>query len=82
MQTGHLSWIPVVWTVPMAMLVSAILHANNWRDAITDTEKRVKTVASLLGDSGSLRYYHFLVFGPFLILLGLIFLPRDLRRPC
>jgi 1,4-dihydroxy-2-naphthoate octaprenyltransferase len=75
-QTGHLSWIPVVWTVPMAMLVSAILHANNWRDAITDAEKRVKTVASLLGDSGSLRYYHFLVFGPFLILLGLIILPR------
>jgi 1,4-dihydroxy-2-naphthoate octaprenyltransferase len=77
-QARHLSWIPVVWTVPMAMLVSAILHANNWRDSITDTEKRVKTVAGLLGDSGSLRYYHLLVFGPFLILLGLIFLPRVL----
>jgi 1,4-dihydroxy-2-naphthoate octaprenyltransferase len=74
-QTKHLSWIPVVWTVPMALLVSAILHANNWRDSITDTDKRVKTVASLLGDEGSLKYYHVLVFGPFLILLALIFLP-------
>ena len=74
-QTHHLSWIPVVWTVPMAMLVIAILHANNWRDSITDTEKRVRTLAGLLGDAGSLRYYHLLVFGPFLILLGLIFLP-------
>jgi 1,4-dihydroxy-2-naphthoate octaprenyltransferase len=77
-QTRTLSWIPVVWTIPMAMLVSAILHANNWRDSSSDTEKKVMTVATLLGDSGSFRYYHFLVFGPFLIDLGLILLPRSL----
>jgi 1,4-dihydroxy-2-naphthoate octaprenyltransferase len=75
-QTKRLSWIPVVWAVPMAMLVIAILHANNWRDAVTDTERRVKTVAGLLGDEGSLKYYHVLVFGPFLILLALMLLPR------
>jgi 1,4-dihydroxy-2-naphthoate octaprenyltransferase len=75
-QTKRLSWIPVVWAVPMAMLVIAILHANNWRDAVTDTERRVKTVACLLGDEGSLKYYHVLVFGPFLILLALMLLPR------
>jgi 1,4-dihydroxy-2-naphthoate octaprenyltransferase len=77
-QTRTLSWIPAIWTIPMAMLVSAILHANNWRDSSSDTDKKVKTVATLLGDAGSLRYYHFLVFGPFLIDLGLIFLPRSL----
>jgi 1,4-dihydroxy-2-naphthoate octaprenyltransferase len=71
-QTRSFSWIPVVWTVPMALLVSAILHANNWRDMITDREKRVTTVASLLGDRGSLFYYGFLIFGPFAIDLGLI----------
>lgn len=75
-QTGHLSWIPAVWAVPMAMLVSAILHANNWRDAISDTEKRVTTMASLLGDLGSLLYYQALIFGPFFILLALMVLPR------
>jgi 1,4-dihydroxy-2-naphthoate octaprenyltransferase len=69
------SWIPVVWTIPMAMLVSAILHANNWRDTISDQEKRVTTVASLLGDKGSFYYYGFLIFGPFVIVLGLIFIP-------
>ncbi len=75
-QTGHLSWIPAVWAVPMAMLVIAILHANNWRDAISDTEKRVTTIASLLGDSGSLLYYQALILGPFLILAALMVLPR------
>jgi 1,4-dihydroxy-2-naphthoate octaprenyltransferase len=75
-QTRTFSWIPVVWTIPMAMLVSAILHANNWRDSVSDTERRVTTVASLLGDRGSLYYYGFLIFGASAIVLGLIFVPR------
>lgn len=76
-QTKTFSWIPVVWTIPMAMLVSAILHANNWRDSTSDREKRVRTVAALLGDAGSFHYYHVLVFAPFLIVLALMFLPRS-----
>ncbi len=75
-QTQSFSWLPVIWTVPMAMLVSAILHANNWRDSVTDRERRVTTVASLLGDRGSLYYYGFLIFGPFFIDLALISIPR------
>ena len=74
-QTRRFSWIPVIWTVPMAMLVVAILHANNWRDSISDRERRVTTVAALLGDRGSLFYYGFLVFGSLTIVVGLIFLP-------
>lgn len=62
-QTGRFSWLPVVWTVPMAMLVIGILHANNWRDIATDSERRVRTVAGILGDRGSLRYYAVLLFG-------------------
>jgi 1,4-dihydroxy-2-naphthoate octaprenyltransferase len=73
-QTKSFSWIPVVWAVPMAMLVSAILHANNWRDTLSDKERRVTTVASLLGDKGSFFYYGFLIFGPFIIILGLMFI--------
>jgi len=71
-QTGSFSWIPLVWTVPMGMLVSAILHANNWRDAISDRERKVTTVAALLGDQKSLYYYGFLILAPFLIDLALI----------
>ena len=75
-QTGRFSWIPVIWTVPMAMLVSAILHANNWRDIVSDTERRVRTFASILGDKGSLTYYGFLLFGSMAIIFGLMLIPR------
>jgi 1,4-dihydroxy-2-naphthoate octaprenyltransferase len=75
-QTQEFSWIPVIWTVPMAMLVSAILHANNWRDTVSDTERRVKTFASILGDRGSFAYYGFLIFGSLAIIFGLVIVPR------
>ncbi len=75
-QTGTFSWLPVLWTVPMALLVIAILHANNWRDIRSDGERRVTTVAGLLGDRGSLAYYGCLIFGPFLIDALLIAVPR------
>lgn len=75
-QTMAFSWLPVLWTVPMALLVSAILHANNWRDILTDSEKRVTTVAGVLGDRGSLAYYGCLVFAPFFIDMAFIAVPR------
>jgi len=75
-QTRSFSWLPVLWALPMAMLVGAILHANNWRDILSDRERRVNTVAGLFGDKGSLIYYGVLIFGGFLIDLALIVLPR------
>ena len=75
-QAKAFSWLPVLWTVPMALLVSAILHANNWRDILTDGEKRVTTVAGVLGDRGSLAYYGCLVFAPFFIDMTFIAVPR------
>lgn len=75
-QTGSLSWIPVIWSIPMSTLVIAILHANNWRDIKSDTEGNIITIASLLGDKKSLRYYGFLIYGPFLMVLALILLPH------
>jgi len=80
-QTRAFSWLPVLWTVPMALLVIAILHANNWRDILTDGEKRVTTVAGVLGDRGSLAYYGCLIFAPFLIDLALIVVPRLVGGP-
>lgn len=75
-QTKSFSWLPVLWTVPMALLVIAILHANNWRDIPSDGERRVTTVAGLLGDRGSLAYYGCLLFVPFLLDLAFIAVPR------
>jgi len=75
-QTGTFSWIPVLWTVPMAMLVIGILHANNWRDIVSDSDRRVRTFASILGDKGSEAYYAFLIFGSMAIIFGLMLIPR------
>jgi 1,4-dihydroxy-2-naphthoate octaprenyltransferase len=75
-QTRTFSWLPVIWVIPMAMLVSAILHANNWRDTLSDRERRVSTVAAILGDKGSLVYYGVLVFAGFFFDPALILLPR------
>ncbi len=74
-QTGTFSWIPVIWALPMSMLVIGILHANNWRDITSDREGSIYTIASMLGDKASLRYYGYLIFGPFFVVLALIVLP-------
>ena len=73
-QTGRLSWLPVIWAVPMSMLVVAIVHANNWRDIAGDTGRTVTTMASMLGDRGSLIYYGILTFGPFAIIAALMWI--------
>lgn len=75
-QTGHFSWLPVIWAIPMSLFVIAILHANNWRDTVSDSGSGIKTVASVLGDQPSLFYYGLLIFSPFLILIGLMIFPR------
>lgn len=75
-QTGTLSWLPVVWSIPLSILVVAILHANNWRDMGGDREKECRTVANILGDRGSATYYAFLLISPFAVIVALIALPR------
>lgn len=80
-QARSFSWVPVIWTVPMAMLVSAILHANNWRDAQSDRERGVITIAGLLRDRGSLVYYGILIFGPLLYVAALTLVPRAAGKP-
>ncbi|MHB8054813.1 MAG: UbiA family prenyltransferase [Candidatus Aminicenantales bacterium] len=74
-QARSFSWLPVVWAAPMAMLVSGILHANNWRDIAADAKGKIRTCAVILGDRGSLRYYAFLLFGSQILVLAFITLP-------
>jgi 1,4-dihydroxy-2-naphthoate octaprenyltransferase len=74
-QTGAFAWVPMIWTVPMSLLVVGILHANNWRDIRYDKNGGIRTIAGLLGDRRSQSYYSFLIFGPFALILILIFFP-------
>lgn len=72
-QTGFPSWLPVIWALPMGLLVIGILHANNWRDIAGDKASGFHSVASLLGDRASLAYYGFLLFCPFILVLLFVF---------
>jgi len=75
-QTKEFSWLPIIWAIPIGLLVSGILHANNWRDTPTDTSTGIQTMASIMGDKKSLIYFGMLIFGPFILLLGFMFIPR------
>jgi len=71
-QSGFLSWLPVVWAVPIALLVVGILHANNWRDIDRDTSQGYQTVAAWLSDRRSALYYFFLLLLPYFIVFILV----------
>ena len=73
-QTGSLSWTPVLWAIPMSIFVVGILHANNWRDIQSDRAGGIQTMASVLGDTASEGYYIFLLLSPFAIILLYLFL--------
>lgn len=80
-QTGRFSWLPILHAVPVALLVIGILHANNWRDTATDRAAGFRTVATLLGDRGSLIYYAGLLMVPFLWVTAAVLWSRQTARP-
>lgn len=75
-QTSSFSFLPIVWAVPQALLIIGILHGNNWRDISGDSEHGFSTVASRLGDSGSQRYYRFLLYTPFALMFLYVVVPH------
>jgi 1,4-dihydroxy-2-naphthoate polyprenyltransferase len=56
-QTGRLAWTPVLYGLPVGLLIWAILHANNLRDVETDRAVAITTVAMLLGPTGARALY-------------------------
>ncbi|MBA2431056.1 MAG: prenyltransferase [Chthoniobacterales bacterium] len=72
-------WLLVAFiSIPICLLVDAILHANNLRDASDDRAARVRTLATTLSPESGKRLQLFLLFGPLaFVLLGVLsgFLP-------
>jgi 1,4-dihydroxy-2-naphthoate polyprenyltransferase len=63
----------VIWiSVPIGLLVAAILHANNMRDLDADKAKNKRTLANLLGRQASRWEYYFLVGGSYILLVLLV----------
>ncbi len=62
--------VPV--SVPMALLVTAILHGNNLRDRVTDRAAGVRTLAGVMSPTAARWFFAALVLLPYLVVLSLV----------
>lgn len=70
--SGFFSWKPIFASVPIGLLVSLVLLANNLRDKEYDKKVGVTTLVTGLDESRGLRYYKALLFSSFIITALLI----------
>ena len=71
-QRGSFSGQPVCVSIPIGILVALILFANNIRDLASDTQARVRTIATVLRKEGAVKLYRSLIFASYGITLLLI----------
>jgi 1,4-dihydroxy-2-naphthoate octaprenyltransferase len=64
-QTGTVGWPAVLLSIPVGLLVTAILQANNIRDIADDTEAGKRTLATYIGRRWANREYLVLLFGAY-----------------
>lgn len=62
----------ILLSIPIGLLVAAILHANNMRDLEGDLEKGKRTLANIFGRDASKYEYLVLVGGSYVLLLVLV----------
>ena len=74
-QTEQWSWQPVIVSLPIAFLVTAILQANNLRDIENDRTHGKRTVATLIGRRAATIEYAALIAASYVVLLALV--PAD-----
>ena len=66
--TGTFDWRLVVFSVPAGLLVTAILHGNEWRDIAEDTRLGFSTYSGRAGRTAAYRAYAGLIIGAYLTL--------------
>ncbi len=69
-QTGRLLPEAVWASAPAGLLITAIVHANNMRDADSDRGSGIRTLAGKLGPAGSRFFYRALLFIPYAFALA------------
>jgi 1,4-dihydroxy-2-naphthoate octaprenyltransferase len=70
-QAGRFDLAPALISLPVALLVAAIMHANNLRDIEPDRARGKVTVANLLGPARAAWEYHLLVLGAYALVAAL-----------
>lgn len=71
-QVEKINWLPVVYSIPISLLVTAILHGNNIRDRANDHNAGISTLAISAGERGAVALYVGLVAGAYLWIPGLV----------
>jgi len=71
-QTAHISYIPFLAFLPIAILVVGILHGNNMRDIADDIRAGYRTLAGILGVKGSQVYYTILILAAYISLVVMV----------
>jgi 1,4-dihydroxy-2-naphthoate octaprenyltransferase len=66
--TGQFSWQALVLSIPVGLLVAAILHGNEWRDITDDARAGMATLSIRYGRRAAYFLYISLVVGAYLAL--------------
>jgi 1,4-dihydroxy-2-naphthoate polyprenyltransferase len=92
-QAKQFSYLPLLFSIPIGLLIDAILHSNNIRDINFDGKFGVKTLPILIGEKLSIKLFYVMILGaylaviifvalqmlPWFALLSLITLPLALK---
>lgn len=64
--TGSVNWSSLVVSLPIGLLVTAILHGNEWRDITDDARYGIGTLSALMGRKWAHIVYLSLITGAFI----------------
>lgn len=69
-QTGYITVLPILVSVPIGLLVAAVLYINQFLDFEADKAVNKKNLVVRLGIKGALPYYYFLLASAYLVLVA------------
>lgn len=64
-QTERFDLLPLIVSLPLGLLIDAILHANNFRDVEADRRTGALTLAQLTGTGGAKLIFYVLLMAPY-----------------
>lgn len=70
-QTGHINLTVILYSIPLGLLATAIIHLNDMRDAEEDVQACKRTIVSMLGLRWSRILYLLFISGAYLLTAAL-----------
>jgi 1,4-dihydroxy-2-naphthoate polyprenyltransferase len=70
-QTGHIDRFVLLYSIPLGLLATAVIHVNNMRDTESDLQAGKHTLASLWGLRMNRAFYVILLLGAYATIVAL-----------